>query len=66
MTQIGKVKSIQKDKGFGFIRDDNGGEYFFHRSGCLDAFDKLTPGKKVEFESVASPKGLRAEGVRLV
>ena len=28
----GTIKRLVRDRGFGFIRDDNGQEWFFHRS----------------------------------
>ena len=28
----GKIRTIRADKGFGFIKDERGKEYFFHRS----------------------------------
>ena len=28
----GKIRTLRVDKGFGFIKDDNGNEFFFHRS----------------------------------
>ena len=28
----GKVRTLRTDKGFGFIKDDGGQEYFFHQS----------------------------------
>ena len=61
----GVVKRIQRDKGFGFIRDTNGQEYFFHRNSLdntLD-FDRLNGGEAVTFEIEDSPKGPRANKV---
>jgi CspA family cold shock protein len=62
----GTVKKVVSERGFGFITDDNGKEYFFHRS-AVDAslsFDRLSGGEKVEFQVEASPKGDRAANVR--
>ncbi|MCU0506035.1 MAG: cold shock domain-containing protein [Chloroflexi bacterium] len=62
----GTVKKVVPDRGFGFITDDDGKDYFFHRDG-LDAtldFDRLVGGERVEFEIEASPKGPRAGKVR--
>ena len=28
----GKIRSLRTDKGFGFIKDEKGQEYFFHQS----------------------------------
>lgn len=57
---IGTVKKIVLDKGFGFIRDDNSQEYFFHRSACEQPFEKLRVGQTVKFETEDSDRGLRA------
>lgn len=68
----GTVKRIVADKGFGFIRTDNGQEHFFHRSGCLGGsegggFDDLEEGDTVEFvQGETSSKGFRAEQVRRI
>jgi CspA family cold shock protein len=60
----GTIKRIQRDKGFGFIRDTNGQEYFFHRSSVEGSFDDLSEGQRVSFEEEQSPKGPRAGSVR--
>jgi CspA family cold shock protein len=60
----GVVKRIQRDKGFGFIRDTNGQEYFFHRSSVQGSFDDLSEGQRVNFDEEQSPKGPRAGNVR--
>lgn len=62
----GTVKSCMEVKGYGFIKGTDGKEYFFHQSCCIVPMSSLTPGKKVEFEVVSSPKGPRAEDVNLV
>jgi len=63
---IGTIKTLMSEKGFGFIRGTDNNEYFFHRSACIDEFDRLTNGKKVEFDVTSSAKGPRAENVRLI
>lgn len=63
----GTVKRIVADKGFGFIRDAGGQEYFFHNSavgGEGVTFTDLTEGDKVSFSKGTGPKGPRAERVR--
>jgi len=62
----GKIKNINDKQGFGFIRGDDGNEYFFHRSGCLDPFEQLEVGDKVDFEDTTAKKGLRAENVEKI
>ena len=61
----GKIKRLMKDRGFGFIRGNDGQEVFFHRS-SLDGitFESLAEGQEVEFEIEQSPKGPRAGKVR--
>jgi CspA family cold shock protein len=60
----GTIKKIVRDRGFGFIRSDDGQDRFFHRSGVRDSFDTLTEGQKVEFDEEPSSKGPRATNVR--
>ena len=61
----GTVKKLVSDRGFGFIAADDGKEYFFHRSGTEADFDSLNGGEKVTFEIEASPKGPRANHVKV-
>ena len=62
----GTITKIVRDRGFGFIRDAEGQEYFFHQSAVRDMpFTDLTEGATVEFDAVNAPKGPRAELVRL-
>lgn len=62
----GKIKKLVRERGFGFISDNDGREVFFHQSGLIDArFDGLQEGQEVEFEVEKSPKGPRAINVRL-
>jgi CspA family cold shock protein len=61
----GTIKRIQRDKGFGFIRDNSGQEYFFHRSAVFgEGLEDLREGDSVEFDVGEGPKGPRAENVR--
>jgi len=48
----------------GFIRDDNGQEWFFHRSSVEGSFEQLNEGQRVSFEEEPSAKGPRAGNVR--
>jgi CspA family cold shock protein len=59
----GTVKKVVADRGFGFVKDGQGQEYFFHRSSCRD-FDTLQEGDRVTFDIGQSPKGPRAEDVK--
>jgi CspA family cold shock protein len=54
-----------RDRGFGFIRGDDGKEVFFHRSGLNAAeYDILSEGDFVEYVVQEGPRGARAENVR--
>jgi CspA family cold shock protein len=61
----GAIKKIVGEKGFGFIKADDGKDFFFHKSGLAEGvqFDKLLEGDRVTFEVTSSPKGPRAENV---
>jgi len=61
----GKIKKLVRERGFGFISDNDGREVFFHQSSLLDArFDDLSEEQAVEFEVENSPKGPRAINIR--
>jgi len=61
----GIIRTLRVDKGFGFINDDNGKEYFFHQSAIQgEGIADLREGDSVEFEVGEGPKGPRAENVR--
>ena len=63
----GKIKKMVRDRGFGFIRGDDGKEVFFHRSGLNAAeYDNLSEGDAVEYVVQEGPRGARAENVRPV
>lgn len=58
----GTIKKLTPDRGFGFIRGDDGQEYFFHRSEVRGGlrFDELHEGQGVIFEPRQGEKGPRA------
>ena len=60
----GTIKRLVRDRGFGFIRDEAGQEWFFHRSSVEGSFDSLNEGQRVNFEEEPSAKGPRAGNVR--
>lgn len=66
-TLTGKVVKLTRDKGFGFLKSDDGQEHFFHRSSAPD-FDAMHEGAAVRFEAVdpQPPKGPRADRVELI
>jgi CspA family cold shock protein len=61
----GTIARLQPEKGFGFIRDESGHDYFFHRSAVFgEGIENLREGDSVEFTPGEGPKGPRAESVR--
>jgi CspA family cold shock protein len=64
-VMTGTVQTIRADKGFGFIKDASGKEYFFHRSAVQgEGLEDLREGDSVQFDIGDGPKGPRAENVR--
>jgi cold shock CspA family protein len=60
----GTVRTIHRDKGFGFIRSE-GVDHFFHVKDLNGLpWGETLEGRAVEFESQYGPKGLRAIEVR--
>ncbi|HUS45352.1 MAG TPA: cold-shock protein [Phycisphaerae bacterium] len=61
----GIVKWFNDAKGFGFIKQDDGGDdVFVHFSSVVgEGHKSLAEGDKVEFGISSSPKGLKAESV---
>jgi CspA family cold shock protein len=63
----GRVKKLVPDRGFGFVRGDDGKEVFFHRSGLgANDYDALSEGDVVEYVVQEGPRGPRAVNVRAV
>ena len=56
----GKVKFYDKDKGFGFVSRDDGGDVFVPSSALPAGMDELKPGTRVEFGVAAGKKGEQA------
>jgi CspA family cold shock protein len=64
-TMTGTIRTLRTDKGFGFIKDAAGKDYFFHQSAVQgEGMNDLREGDSVEFEVGDGPKGPRAEKVR--
>lgn len=61
----GTIKRLVRDRGFGFIRDEGGQEWFFHRSSMqAGSFETLNEGERVSFDEEPSAKGPRAGNIR--
>lgn len=64
---LGKVKRFNSEKGYGFIKTENGKDLFFHYSELqMDGFKTIEAGQSVEFEVVETEKGLRAVNIKVV
>jgi CspA family cold shock protein len=62
----GTIKKLMTEKGFGFIKGENG-ELFFHSSAVEGtSFQQLREGQSVEYTEGRGPKGPRAENVKVV
>lgn len=56
----GKVKFYDKDKGFGFVSRDDGGDVFVPKSALPDGVEELKAGARVEFGVAAGKRGEQA------
>jgi LuxR family glucitol operon transcriptional activator len=56
---LGRVEEVVQDRGFGYIRDDSGGRWFFHRNQVKgkDVWGQLRIGARVEFRVGRNPRG---------
>lgn len=57
----GTVKFFNTEKGFGFIKDDNGKEIFVHISGLIDTIQE---NDRVTYEEQEGKKGINAVRVK--
>lgn len=62
--KAGKVKFFNVEKGFGFIKDREGNDYFFNANYVKG--DQPATGAEVEFDPAKSARGPIAKNVRLV
>ena len=63
----GKVKNFNKEKGYGFIKTDDGKDVFFHYSELkMEGFKTVNPGQVVEFEVIETEKGQRAINITII
>ncbi len=60
----GTVKWFHAEKGYGFIRSDDGDDVFVHFSAIQgDGFKSLDEGQEVEFDKVDGERGPQASNV---
>lgn len=63
----GNVKMFNKEKGYGFIRTEEGQDVFFHYSSLvMEGFKTAEVGEAVEFDLEESDRGPRAANIRRV
>jgi CspA family cold shock protein len=62
----GRVKWYEKEKGFGFLTRDDGGDVFVHKAALPAGVEELRSGQRVEFGIVDSRKGAQALSVKLI
>lgn len=62
---LGKIKMFNEEKGFGFIRPDDGSnDVFFHVSALREG-DEITVGKAVTFETGIDAKSGKSKAVNV-
>ena len=60
----GKVKMFNKEKGYGFIKLEDGKDVFFHYSQLqMEGFKTVDDNADVEFELVETDRGLQARNI---
>ena len=64
----GTIKTYLPEKRYGFIKGDDGKDYFFHANAFLDQrhVEKLSEEMRVLFDQEATPKGYKANACMLV
>jgi CspA family cold shock protein len=62
----GRVKWYEKDKGFGFLTSDDGGDVFVHKAALPSGVEELRAGQRVEYGVVDSRKGAQALSLKLI
>lgn len=60
----GTVKYYNKNKGYGFIQGENGTELYFTKTSS--ASKRIAAGDTVEYETIATSKGVQAFNVKKV
>jgi cold shock protein len=60
---IGKIKMFNEEKGFGFIKPDDGGNDVFFHVTALREDDEITVGKVVTFEVGADAKTGKSKAI---
>ena len=62
----GKVKFYDKDKGFGFVSRDDGGDVFVPKTALPEGVEELKAGTRLEFGVAPGKRGEQALSVRIL
>ena len=63
----GNITKLVRNRGYGFIRDKNGDNIFFHLKALKNIdFKSLEEDMSVEFETNMGSKGIKAENIRTI
>lgn len=62
----GKVRFYDRDKGFGFVTRDDGGDVYVHSSALPSDVTSLRPGQRVEFGVAEGRRGQQALSLRVL
>jgi CspA family cold shock protein len=64
---LGKVKWFSKQKGYGFIEQENGEDVFVHFQSVVgEGFRTLEEGQNVEFDVIQGLRGVQASNVMVL
>jgi len=63
----GTVKWFNGEKGFGFIKGEDGNDVFAHFSQInSEGYKSLEEGQKVSYDVIKGPKGPQAENITII
>jgi CspA family cold shock protein len=62
----GRVKWYEKEKGYGFLTSDDGGDVYVRKNALPPGVEELRSGQRVEFGVADSRKGAQALSVKLI